>query len=111
MGNGDKMGIAMLLEWPGETQEQYEQLMKVLALDASPPEGGMFHVCGPIPGGWRVLEVWESEEAFWRFFDERLKPAVRQVGIPDMPDPQLYPVHATCVWLAEWDVSRSLVND
>jgi hypothetical protein len=55
--------------------------------------------------------VWESEEAFWRFFDERLKPAVRQVGIPGMPDPQLYPVHATCVWLAEWDVSKSLIND
>jgi hypothetical protein len=111
MGEGAKMGIAMLLEWPGETQEQYEQLMKVLALDANPPEGGLFHVCGPIQGGWRVLEVWESEETFWRFFNERLKPAVRQVGIPDMPDPQLYPVHATCVWLAEWDVSRSLVND
>jgi hypothetical protein len=111
MGDGDKMGVAMLLEWPGETQEQYEQLRQALALDESPPEGGVFHVCGPIPGGWRVLEVWESEEAFWRFFNERLKPAVREVGIPDMPDPQLYPVHATCVWLAEWDVSRSLVND
>jgi hypothetical protein len=82
MGEGDKMGIAMLLEWPGETQEQYEQLMRVLALDENPPEGGVFHVCGPIPGGWRVLEVWESEEAFWRFFNERLRPAVREVGIP-----------------------------
>lgn len=110
-GVTETMGIAMLLEWPGETKEQYEQLMEVLALDEHPPEGGIFHVCGPIPGGWRVLEMWESEEAFWRFFKERLKPAVQEVGIPDMPDPQLYPVHATCVWLAEWDVSRSLVND
>ena len=100
-------GVAMILEWPGETQEQYEQLMKLLALDEHPPNGGLFHVCGPIPGGWRVLEVWESEEAFWRFFNERLKPAVRQVeGIPGMPDPQLSPVHASCVWFAEFDTSR-----
>lgn len=104
-------GVAMVLEWPGETQEQYEQLMKLLALDENPPDGGIFHVCGPIPGGWRVLEVWESEEAFWRFFYERLKPAVRRVEIPGMPDPQLFPVHASCVWLAEFDTRRVPADD
>ena len=45
------MAVAMLLEWPGQTQEQYEQLMKQVALDADPPEGGLFHVAGPMPGG------------------------------------------------------------
>lgn len=104
-------GVAMVLEWPGETQEQYEQLVKVLALDENPPDGGIFHVCGPIPGGWRVLEVWESEEAFWRFFNERLKPAVRQVEIPGMPDPQLFPVHTRCVWLAEFDTRTFPADD
>ena len=51
------MAVAMLLEWPGQTQEQYEQLMKQVALDADPPEGGLFHVAGPMPGGWRVVDI------------------------------------------------------
>ena len=103
------MAVAMLLEWPGQTQEQYEQLMKHVALDADPPEGGLFHVAGPMPGGWRVVDIWESEEAFERFAQARLRPAVHRVGIPDMPDPQFYPVEG--VWVAEWDTSRILASD
>ena len=103
------MAVAMLLEWPGETQEQYERLMKLVKLESDPPEGGLFHVAGPMPGGWRVLDLWESEEAFERFANERLKPAVEQVGIPDMPDPQFYPVRGA--WLAEWADPSDLVDE
>jgi hypothetical protein len=35
------MAVAMLLEWPGQSQEQYEQLMKLVALEANRPEGGL----------------------------------------------------------------------
>jgi hypothetical protein len=103
------MAVAMLLEWPGQTQEQYEQLMKLVGLEANPPEGGLFHVAGPMPGGWRVVDIWESEEAFERFAGERLMPAVQRVGIPDMPDPEFYPIEG--VWVSEWDVSRLLPTD
>jgi hypothetical protein len=98
----EKMAVAMLLEWPGQTQDQYEQLMKLVGLEANPPEGGLFHVAGPMEGGWRVVDIWESEEAFERFAEARLKPAVKQVGIPGMPEPQFYPVEG--VWVADWDI-------
>jgi hypothetical protein len=78
-------------------------------LEANPPEGGLFHVAGPMPGGWRVVDIWESEEAFERFAGERPIPAVQQVGVPDMPNPEFYPIEG--VWLAEWDVSRLLTTD
>jgi hypothetical protein len=97
------MAVAMLLEWPGETREQYEQLMSVVGLEENPPEGGLLHVAGPMPGGWRVLDIWESEEAFERFANERLRPAVEKVELPAMPQPQFFPVHGA--WLAEWDIS------
>ena len=103
------MAVAMLLEWPGETQEQYERLMKLVKLEDEPPEGGLFHVAGPMPGGWRVLDIWESEQAFERFANERLKPAIQQVGIPNMPDPHFYPIRG--VWLAEWADPSELVDD
>ena len=103
------MAVAMLLEWPGQSKEQYDELMKRVALETDPPDGGLFHVAGPMPGGWRVVDVWESREAFERFAEERLRPAVKEVGIPGMPEPEFYPIQG--VWVAEWELSRSWVND
>jgi hypothetical protein len=48
-------------------------------------------VSGAIPGGWRVLSIWESQEAFDTFRRERLAPALQQAGRP-MPIFTLWPV-------------------
>lgn len=44
-------------------------------------------------GGWRVIEMWESEEDAKRFVKERLGPAFEAVGAPLPPPPQFWPVH------------------
>jgi hypothetical protein len=49
---------------------------------------------GPEPErGWRVIEVWESEEDARRFLEERLKPAFDAVGFTGRAEPELWPVH------------------
>jgi hypothetical protein len=49
---------------------------------------------GPSPnGGWRVIEVWDSEEEAQRFFEERGMPAFEAVGSPAPPAPQVWRVH------------------
>jgi hypothetical protein len=87
------MPIAMLLDNPGGSRELYEKLRRQLGLDA--PVGGILHVAGPSPhGGWRVIEVWESEEDARRFFEERFGPALEAVGFTGgRPEPQFWPVH------------------
>jgi hypothetical protein len=86
------MAIGMLMEIPGGTQEQYDRTMEILDLGGQLPEGGISHVAGPMAGGWRVVDVWESQEAFQRFFDERLGAAIREAGVPPA-DPEFFPVH------------------
>jgi hypothetical protein len=52
------------------------------------------HIAGPTTdGGWRVVGVWESEEALGRFRHE-LMPLLEQVGIPGVA-PQVLPVHTS----------------
>jgi hypothetical protein len=86
------MAVAMLIDNPSGSQEIYEQLRERIGLDK--PAGGMFHVAGPSPnGGWRVIEIWESEEDAKRFLAERLGPAAEAVGTPQPPPPELWPVH------------------
>jgi hypothetical protein len=86
------MAVAMLMDNPNGSQEIYEQLRERIGLDK--PAGGIFHVAGPSPnGGWRVIEIWESEEDAKRFLAERLGPAAEAVGTPPPPPPELWPVH------------------
>ena len=87
------MPIAMLLDNPEGSQELYERLWKQLELEA--PAGGILHVAGPSPnGGWRVVEVFESEEDAGRFLKERFGPALEAVGFAGgRPQPQFWPVH------------------
>jgi hypothetical protein len=75
------MPIAMLVDNPEGSQELYEKIRKQLGLEA--PAGGILHFAGPSPtGGWRVIEVWESEEDARRFLSERFGPAPRRSDSP-----------------------------
>jgi hypothetical protein len=87
-----EMAVAMMVDNPNGSQEIYERLRALIGLER--PAGGIFHLAGPSPdGGWRVIEVWESEEDAKRFFEEHLLPAAEAVGAPAPPAPQVWKVH------------------
>jgi hypothetical protein len=67
-------------------------------LDAenNPPEGMIIHTGGEVEGGMRVFDVWESEAAFDKFNNERLGPAIQEVGGDNAPQPttrEIYELH------------------
>ena len=85
------MAVGLIFEVPGVTQEQYDTASQ--QVDAGGPmKGCLVHVAGPMEGGWRVIEVWESQEDADRFFRERLQPVLERVGIP-LVEPKVFPVH------------------
>jgi len=55
----------------------------------APISGLVAHVSGPTTGGWRIIDVWESEEEYHRFEEDRLNPArhaaTRGLTPPDRP--------------------------
>jgi len=55
-------------------------------LGNEPPAGLIAHVAAKHDGGLRYVDVWESEEAWAKFRDENVEPAVGEVlahfGIP-----------------------------
>jgi hypothetical protein len=87
------MAVAMMVDNPEGSQEVYDKIRAQLGLEK--PAGGIFHVAGPSPnGGWRVIEVWESEEEANRFFQERFIPALHALGLSGPPPPrEFWPVH------------------
>ena len=86
------MAVVMMVDNPEGSQEGYDSVREKIGLERA--AGGIFHVAGPSPsGGWRVIEVWESEEDATRFIRERLLPAFEAVGAPLPPPPKFWPVH------------------
>jgi hypothetical protein len=86
------MAVAMMVDNPAGSQELYERIRAHLGLEK--PAGGIFHVAGPSPnGGWRVVEVWESEEQAKQFLEERFMPALRALGVDRPPSREFWPVH------------------
>jgi hypothetical protein len=87
------MPVAMMVDNPDGSQEIYDKVREQLGLQDK-PAGGIFHAAGPSPtGGWRVIEVWESQEDADRFYKDRLGPALEAVGVAGRVQPQFWPVH------------------
>jgi hypothetical protein len=90
------MAVLMIQEVPGGTKEQYEEVVSRLSDGRGlsspgdwPVEGIIVHAAGPTDDGWRVVDVWESEEAFQRF-GEVIGPILQEVGFNG--EPRLYPL-------------------
>ena len=88
------MAIALVIEFPGVTQKQYDKVQDTLGLKGPEtwPRGTILHMAGPTAKGWEVVDVWESREQFDRFVSERLTLALKEAGMPE-PRPTEFPVY------------------
>lgn len=75
------MTIMTLLEFAGMDRQAYDRLGASLQAQGA-PAGILFHSCGAVPNGWRIVDAWRSQEDFDHFVDETLLPAARSLGIP-----------------------------
>ncbi len=90
------MAVGLRLKFEGGEQSQYDAVHSHMNIDGDPPKGLIFHSAGPIDGGWGVIDFWESREAFDRFTESRLGPAIGELGdrtFQGPPDIKEFPVH------------------
>jgi len=64
---------------PGGTNEVIDGLRPLLE-PIRTAKGFVVHTNGPVPGGWRVTEVWESQADFEAWFEGTIKPAIPEGG-------------------------------
>jgi len=77
---------AFIQEVPAD-ETHYREVRKIIGDDA--PSGLVVHLVEKCEHGLRYIDVWESQEAWQQFHDQRVQPAVNEVlarhGIS--PDP------------------------
>ena len=92
------MSVVLVDQGPSLNQEKYEEILRRLTGGKSrlespsdwPVEGLLVHVAGHSSQGFRVIDVWQSEQACNRF-GEILAPILQEVGVDDQPE--LYQAH------------------
>ena len=86
------MAVGFIINFPGGTQEQYDAIQEQMNLGGRMAPGGISHAAGPTDEGWRVVDVWESQEAFDTFLHEKLYQAMQNVGM-SRPQVESWPVY------------------
>ncbi len=72
--------------------QQYDEAIRRLqAAGAGSPPGRLHHVCFGEANNLKVVDIWESQEAFERF-GQTLMPIMQEIGL-DPGQPQVAPVH------------------
>lgn len=89
------MAVAIMMDFPGGTLDQYDAVINGMALDPQgpPPEGATFHFVTRTDEGIRVIDVWETQEQFNSFAQEQIGPHTQRVGVPGPPVTTVYEVH------------------
>ncbi len=89
------MAVAVQLDFRGGTLEQYDQVIEKMGLQPGGPggPGSLFHWVTRTEDGIRVTDVWESQEAFDAFANEKIGPITQEVGVPNPPEIQVFEVH------------------
>jgi hypothetical protein len=92
------MAVVAVFQHPSLTRERYEKSVDELSGGKSrmespsdwPVEGLLAHIAGEGKSGFRVVDVWESEDALNRF-GEKLMPVLQAAGVEG--EPEVYEVH------------------
>ena len=79
------MAILAVFDAPGHTQAQYDQVRRRVAPDNRLLPGLLYHAAGASEGGVCVVEVWESQEALQRFFEQTLSQPLQEAGMNVQP--------------------------
>jgi hypothetical protein len=86
------MAVGVLIEVPGGTKEQYEQLSARAFPGGQLPAGWQQHLAGPFDGGWRVVNICDSEADFQQFAQNTLIPAAIEAGEAP-PNISMFPIY------------------
>lgn len=87
------MAVLMRSEIQGVTAEQIRPFIAQANERMKSFPGFIAQAAGPIPGGYQVSEVWETQEAHERWVREVVGPAgAQQLGITEVPPVRYLPL-------------------
>ena len=89
------MAVAVEMNFRGATMEQYDEVLGKMGLTpggATPP-GAISHWAAKTDDGFRVVDLWETREAYEQHAANEIGPYAAEAGIIDPSETTFYDVH------------------
>jgi hypothetical protein len=86
------MSVCLIMRFQTVDADAYGAVMRELDLPLHDdtgrnwPDGIISHLAGNAPDGWCVVDVWDAQESFDKFFANQLGPALERAGVTEQPD-------------------------
>ena len=80
------MAVLMTTEFEASA-EQYDKVQNALDIPNNPPDGWIAHSAQDVGGKIKVVDIWESPEAFGAFAESKLGPTIAETLGDDAPPP------------------------
>ena len=89
------MAVGVQIDVVGGTLAQYDDVIERMGyLPGGPPAPNvLFHWVAATENGFRVVDVWESREAFEQFSREKMVPLFAEAGVPSTSEITYFEVH------------------
>jgi len=87
------MAVILEVVFQGLSPQQYDQLKEKVGWVESPPAGGISHFAWWEGNDCHGIDVWESEEAWAAFGQDRMGPAAAELGISMEAAPLFHEAH------------------
>ena len=90
---GGKVAVGVQVDFKGMTLEQYDEVIKRMGFEPQGSGPALFHWVTKTDDGIRATDVWESQEDFDKFAEEKIGPITQEAGIQAQPEVQYFDVH------------------
>lgn len=68
------MAVGCIIDFAGGTAAKYGAVFEQMDLGGRLPPGALLHAAGTSEDGWRVCDVWKSQDAFSDFAEKKIGP-------------------------------------
>jgi hypothetical protein len=75
------------------SNSEYRAVLDRMGVEARPEPGIYLHVTAQTDFGYRVIEIWDSPEGFESFAQQRMLPALKDLGIDRRTEITVKPLH------------------
>jgi hypothetical protein len=87
------MAVLIQFEWPGLTKDEFEKARRLIDWEGNPAKGSIVQAQGWDNGVFKAADIWESEEDWNNFLQNRIMPAVAGLNVPGEPTIRVFEAH------------------
>ena len=87
------MTVATTIDVHDMPNAEYRAVMDRMGVEARPEPGIYLHITAQTDFGYRVIEIWDSQQGFEDFAQRRMLPALAELGIDRKTEITIKPLH------------------